>query len=78
MGDGQPHLLDAAGRPHDAMRSYRDTLRRLADPDRFPERHALRDAGDVDRADPPDDEVALRLERILDEIQALIRERAQP
>ena len=66
MGDVQAHFLDAAGTPHDAMRGYRDTLRGLTDADRFPALHALLDAGVFDRADPPDDEFAFGLERILD------------
>jgi AcrR family transcriptional regulator len=78
MGDVQAHFLDAAGTPHDAMRGYRDTLRALTDADRFPALHALLDAGVFDRADPPDDEFAFGLERILDGIEALIRTRAQP
>ena len=78
MGDVQAHFLDAAGSPHDAMRGYRDTLRGLTDADRFPALHALLDAGVFDRADPPDDEFAFGLERILDGVQALIRARAQP
>jgi AcrR family transcriptional regulator len=78
MGDVQAHFLDAAGTPHDAMRGYRDTLRALTDADRFPALHALLDAGVFDRADPPDEEFAFGLERILDGIEALIRARAQP
>ena len=77
MGDVQAHFLDAAGTPHDAMRGYRDTLRGLTDADRFPALHALLDAGVFDRADPPDDEFAFGLERILDGVEALIRARAQ-
>jgi AcrR family transcriptional regulator len=78
MGDVQAHFLDAAATPHDAMRGYRDTLRRLTDADRFPALHAMLDAGVFDRADPPDDEFAFGLERILDGIDSLIRARAQP
>ena len=77
MGDVQAHFLDAAGTPHDAMRGYRDTLRGLTDADRFPALHALLDAGVFDRADPPDDEFAFGLERILDGVEALVRARAQ-
>ncbi len=75
MGDVQAHFLDAAATPHDAMRGYRDTLRGLTDADRFPALHALLDAGVFDRADPPDDEFAFGLERILDGIEALMRGR---
>ena len=69
----QAHFLDAAGTPHDAMRGYRDTLRGLADAERFPALHALLDAGVFDRADPPDEEFAFGLERILDGVEALVR-----
>jgi AcrR family transcriptional regulator len=78
MGDVQAHFLDAASTPHDAMAGYRDTLRRLTDAERFPALHALLDAGVFDRADPPDDEFAFGLERILDGIEELTRARAQP
>ncbi|MDX6703407.1 MAG: hypothetical protein QOF26_3633 [Baekduia sp.] len=77
MAQVQAHFLDAAVTPHDAMRSYSDTLRRLTDPDRFPALHAVLDAGVFDHADPPDDEFAFGLERILDGIDALIRARAK-
>jgi AcrR family transcriptional regulator len=75
MGDVQAHFLERAATPHDAMREYRDTVRGLTDADRFPALHALLDAGVFDRADPPDDEFAFGLERILDGIEALTRAR---
>ena len=71
-------MIETVSTPHDAMRGYRDTLRGLTDADRFPALHALLDAGVFDRADPPDDEFAFGLERILDGVEALIRARAQP
>lgn len=72
MAEVQAHFLDAAATPHDAMRGYGDKLRRLTDADRFPALHAVLDAGVFDHADPPDDEFAFGLERILDGIQTLI------
>jgi AcrR family transcriptional regulator len=75
--DVQAHFLEAAATPHQAMRGYGDALRRLTDADRFPALHAVLDAGVFDRADPPDDEFAFGLERILDGIEALMRARAQ-
>jgi hypothetical protein len=59
------------------MRGYSDTLRRLTHPDSFPALHAVLDAGVFDHAEPPDDEFAFGLERILDGIETLIRARAQ-
>jgi AcrR family transcriptional regulator len=75
MAEVQAHFLDAAATPHDAMRGYTDTMRRLTDAHRFPALHAILDAGVFDRADPPDEEFAFGLERILDGIEALMRER---
>ena len=43
------------------------------DAERFPALHALLAAGVFDRADPPDDEFAFGLERILDGVEALVR-----
>jgi hypothetical protein len=59
------------------MRGYADTLRRLADRERFPALNAVLDAGVFDRADPPDQEFAFGLERILDGVGALIRTRSR-
>jgi AcrR family transcriptional regulator len=66
-----------AGSPDAAMRGYADTLRRLAAPDRFPALHAVLEAGVFDRADPPEQELAFGLERILDGIEALISSRSR-
>jgi len=60
-----------------AMRGYADTLRALTDAERFPALHAVLEAGVFDRADPPDEEFAFGLERILDGIEALIRSRSR-
>jgi AcrR family transcriptional regulator len=67
----------AGDAPDAAMRGYADTLRRLADPERFPALHAVLAAGVFDRADPPDEEFAFGLERILDGIEALISSRSR-
>ncbi len=60
-----------------AMRGYADTLRALTDAERFPALHAVLAAGVFDRADPPDEEFAFGLERILDGMEALIRSRSR-
>jgi AcrR family transcriptional regulator len=63
--------------PSATMRRYSETLRRLADPERFPALRAVLDSGVFDRADPPDEEFAFGLERILDGIEALISSRSR-
>jgi hypothetical protein len=75
MADVSTHFLDAAENPHDAMRAYSDTLRRLTSAERYPGLHAVLDAGVFERADPPDEEFEFGLERILDGIDALMRTR---
>ena len=64
-----------AADPDEAMRGYSDTLRALADAERFPGLREILDAGVFDRADPPDEEFRFGLERILDGIEALILSR---
>jgi AcrR family transcriptional regulator len=76
MGDVEAHFLAAAATPDAAMLGYTETLRRLADAERFPALRAVLDAGVFDRADPPDEELAFGLERILDGVEALIGSRA--
>jgi AcrR family transcriptional regulator len=58
--------------PDQAMRGYADLLRRLTDAERFPALHEVLQAGVFERADPPDDEFAFGLARILDGVEALI------
>jgi AcrR family transcriptional regulator len=77
MGDVQAHFLQAAPTPDAAMLDHGATLRRLTRPDRYPALHALLDAGVFDRADPPDEEFAFGLERILDGVEALVQSRAR-
>src|SRR4051794_28915477 len=64
-----------AAEPDAAMRGYADTLRALADPERFPALRALLDAGVFDRADPPDEEFAFGLARLLDGVETLVLSR---
>jgi AcrR family transcriptional regulator len=61
--------------PDDWMASYARTLVLLADPQRFPALTKFIAAGVFDRADPPDNEFAFGLDRILDGLAALIRGR---
>jgi AcrR family transcriptional regulator len=76
MADVTVNFLSAAGTPNDAMSGYAELLRTLTDAERFPALHRLLAAGVFDRADPPDDEFAFGLQRILDGIEALVRVRA--
>ena len=57
------------------MRGYVDTLRGVVDGERFPALQAVIDAGVFDRADPPDEELAFGLDRILDGVEVLVRRR---
>jgi len=75
MADVERNFLDASGSPDEAMRGYVETLRALAGEDRFPALAAAMDAGVFDRADPPDEELAFGLDRILDGVEALVRRR---
>ena len=75
MADLEARFLDAADSPDEAMRDYVDTLRALAGKDRFPALAAAMDAGVFDRADPPDEELAFGLDRILDGVEVLVRRR---
>ena len=75
MADVEARFLAAAATSDAAMLGHTETLRRLADADRFPALRAVLDAGVFDRADPPDEELAFGLERILDGVEARIRAR---
>ena len=77
MADVAANFLGSAETPDAAMRGYVETLRGVAPPDRFPALRAAIDAGVFDRADPPDQEFAFGLERILDGIEALISSRSR-
>jgi AcrR family transcriptional regulator len=68
--------LAADSTAQEAMASYGRLMRKLIDPARFPEFSAVIAATVFDKADDPDDEFGFGLERILDGIEALVRERA--
>jgi AcrR family transcriptional regulator len=59
----------------DAMSAYGALLSRLVNPQRFPALTALVAAGVFERAGPPDADFDFGLERVLDGIAALIRQR---
>jgi AcrR family transcriptional regulator len=75
MAEVAAHFLAPAPTPHEAMRGYSDTVRRLTAAERFPALHAMLDAGVFDRADPPEEEFEFGLARILDGVAALLERR---
>ncbi|WP_314619795.1 TetR/AcrR family transcriptional regulator [Streptomyces stackebrandtii] len=64
----------AAGddRPEEVLARYGRTLRRLADPERYPAVGRLLDSGVLDVADEPEAEFRFGLDRILDGIAVLV------
>jgi AcrR family transcriptional regulator len=58
------------------MAGYRRALAKLAPPGRFPALARALASGALDQADPPEEEFAFGLERILDGVEALVRQRA--
>ncbi|WP_395361830.1 TetR/AcrR family transcriptional regulator [Streptomyces sp. YH02] len=62
--------------PEDVLARYGRTLRRLADPERYPEVAGMLDSGVMDVADEPEVEFRFGLARILDGIAVLVEGRA--
>jgi AcrR family transcriptional regulator len=77
MNQVRASFFTGAEDPSATMRRYSETLRALADPARFPALTAVLAAGVFERADPPDEEFAFGLERVLDGIEALISSRSR-
>ena len=69
-------ILASGSTAQEAMTNYGRLLRKLTDAEHFPALHAVIVAGAIDTPDSPDDQFAFGLERILDGIAALMRERA--
>ncbi|WP_254705856.1 TetR/AcrR family transcriptional regulator [Streptomyces vilmorinianum] len=68
--------IDASGQePGVVLARYSHTLRRLADPARFPAVARMLDSGVLDQADGPDDEFRFGLARILDGVALLVEGR---
>jgi len=66
----------AAGSTNEqSMSAYRAILSQLLDPQRFPEMLAVLDSGIFDLPDDPEFEFEFGLARILDGIEALVRQR---
>ncbi|MFJ3586097.1 TetR/AcrR family transcriptional regulator [Streptomyces sp. NPDC090127] len=69
-------VVGATGQsPEEVLSRYGHTLRRLADPDRFPAVARMLDAGVMDEADEPDYEFRFGLARILDGVALLVEGR---
>ncbi|MFG3498601.1 TetR/AcrR family transcriptional regulator C-terminal domain-containing protein [Streptomyces sp. NPDC047928] len=76
-GAGMMADLDAAmaatgDSPQEAMARYGRTLKRLADPARYPAVARALEVGVMDEPDDPDHEFRFGLERLLDGIEVLI------
>ncbi|MFI1400101.1 TetR/AcrR family transcriptional regulator [Streptomyces sp. NPDC020681] len=66
--------IEASGvGPAEVMRRYATTLKRLADPDRYPSVARLLESGVMYEPDEPDYEFEFGLERILDGVEVLVR-----
>jgi AcrR family transcriptional regulator len=76
MADVHARLTAIGPTPDDAMRAHTEQLRRLLDPERFPATTALISSDAFERADPPEQEFAFGLERLLDGVGVLVRSRA--
>ena len=74
--DVQEAFMAASANEREAMASYGQMVRKLAGPDEFPAFNAVIDAGVLDEPSGPDAEFVFGLERVLDGVGALIRQRA--
>ncbi|MFD0143961.1 MULTISPECIES: TetR/AcrR family transcriptional regulator [unclassified Streptomyces] len=66
-------VISASGQsPEEVLSRYGHTLRRLADPDRYPAVARMLDSGVMEQADEPDYEFRFGLDRILDGVALLV------
>ncbi|WP_260461900.1 TetR/AcrR family transcriptional regulator [Streptomyces lateritius] len=72
MADLDAVIEGSGASPEDVLSRYARTLRRLADPERYPEVARLLDSGVMDVADEPEAEFRFGLARILDGVAALV------
>lgn len=72
MADVAAVIATSGERPEQVLSRYGHTLRRLADPERYPAVTRVLDAGVMDEADEPDYEFRFGLERLLDGIAVLV------
>ncbi|MBD0712437.1 TetR family transcriptional regulator [Streptomyces sp. CBMA291] len=76
LADLDAVLAAAGGDQRDVLVRYGRTLRRLADPERYPEVARLLDSGAMDTPDEPETEFRFGLARILDGVAVLVEGRA--
>ncbi|MFF0271766.1 TetR/AcrR family transcriptional regulator [Streptomyces sp. NPDC004330] len=76
MADLASAVAAAGGDPGEALARYGRTLRRLADPERYPEVARMLDEGVMDVADEPEVEFRFGLARILDGVAVHVEGRA--
>ncbi|GGU03919.1 MULTISPECIES: TetR/AcrR family transcriptional regulator [Streptomyces] len=72
MADLAAVIAASGDAPEEVLSRYGQTLRRLADPERFPAVARMLDSGVMDEQDEPDHEFRFGLERILDGIAPLV------
>ncbi|MFD7321847.1 TetR/AcrR family transcriptional regulator [Streptomyces sp. NPDC059875] len=66
-------VISASGQgPEEVLARYGHTLRRLADPDRYPAVARMLDSGVMEEPDEPDHEFRFGLERVLDGVALLV------
>ncbi|MEU0668983.1 TetR/AcrR family transcriptional regulator [Streptomyces lavendulocolor] len=72
MADLDAAIRATGGTPQQVMSRHARTLRRLADPDRYPAVARMLASGVMDEPDDPDFEFTFGLDRVLDGIQVLV------
>ncbi|MFF8832259.1 TetR/AcrR family transcriptional regulator [Streptomyces sp. NPDC015131] len=72
MADIDAAIRATGDTPREVMARYGRTLRRLADPDRYPAVARMLAAGALDEPDDPDADFGFGLDRVLDGVQVLI------
>ncbi|MFD3531837.1 TetR/AcrR family transcriptional regulator [Streptomyces sp. NPDC058664] len=76
MADLAAVIAAGGASPEEVLSRYGRTLRRLADPERYPEVARLLDSGVMDVADEPEAEFRFGLARLLDGVAVLVEGRA--
>ncbi|WP_055600536.1 TetR/AcrR family transcriptional regulator [Streptomyces aureus] len=76
MADLDTVIASGGADPEEVLARYGRTLRRLADPERYPEVARMLDSGVMDSVDEPTAEFRFGLARILDGVAALVEGRA--
>ncbi|MFJ9434346.1 TetR/AcrR family transcriptional regulator [Streptomyces sp. NPDC101490] len=72
MADLADAVAASAGDPEDVLARYSRTLRRLTDPERYPQVTRMLDSGVMDDSDDPEFEFRFGLARILDGVAVLV------